>query len=211
MRNSQEIYEAVKRTAKEKSISLNQIIRECGLSKNFFSSWKTKESVPRRENMQLIADCLGVTVDYLMIGENYDSTAIIMKDMPVHMIPLYESVSAGFGACPDNNIIEYVPCFIVNPDEAKETICVKVRGDSMAPKIEDGDIIQVHRRDFVDSGSVAVVLIDGEESVVKRIVYDKTWIELQSLNPIYAPRRFEGRDVLRCRVLGLVKKVIKEM
>ena len=210
MKSAQNLYETIKSLAKSKGLSLAKIRDGCGLNQNFFVNMKNG-SMPRGDNLKKIAKFLDVSVDYLMGDLPSEPTAIIMKDMPVHMIPLYESVSAGFGACPDNNIIEYVPCFIVNPDEAKETICVKVRGDSMAPKIEDGDIIQVHRRDFVDSGSVAVVLIDGEEAVVKRIVYDKTWIELQSLNPIYAPRRFEGRDVLRCRVLGLVKKVIKEM
>ena len=212
MRNSQEVYNAVKKTAKEKGIPLNQIIRECGFSKNFFCNWNNQNTIPRSENMQKIADCLGVSVDYLMFGnQSNESTAIIMKDMPVRMIPLYESVSAGFGAYPDNNILEYIPCFIVNQSEAEKTICVKVQGDSMAPKIEDGDIIQVHRQSFVDSGAIAVLLIDGEDAVVKRVIFDGNAVELQSLNTMYAPRRFEGKDANRVTVLGVVKKIIKEI
>ena len=211
MQNSQNVYEAVKALAKERGLSLNQIVRECGFSKNFFANWYQRWTMPRQENLQKIADCLGVSVDYLMLGYEPEPTAIIMNEMPVRMIPLFESVSAGFGAYADNHIIEYMPCFIVSKSEAEETICVKVQGDSMAPKIEDGDVIQVHRQSSVDSGSIAVLLIDGEDAVVKRIIFDGNAIELQSLNTMYAPRRFEGKDANRVAVLGVVKKIIKEV
>lgn len=211
MRSSQQIYETVKQTAKQKKVSLNRILQECGFSKNFFVMWQQRWTMPRQENLQKIADCLGVSVDYLMLGYEPEPSAIIMNDMPVHMIPLYESVSAGFGAYADNTIIEYIPCFIISKSEAEETICVKVQGDSMAPKIEDGDVIQVHRQSSVDSGSIAVLLIDGEDAVVKRVIFDGNAIELQSLNTMYAPRRFEGKDANRVAVLGVVKKIIKEV
>lgn len=38
----------------------------------------------------------------------------------------------------------------------------------MYPKIEDGDTIVIHKQDSVDSGQIAVVLIDGEDAVVKK-------------------------------------------
>lgn len=194
----------------ERGISPNRVCAELNFSKNAATKWK-QGAMPRDTTLRKIADYLGVSVDYLMLGYEPESTAIIMKDMPVRMIPLYESVSAGFGAYPDNNILEYIPCFIVNQSEAEETICVKVQGDSMAPKIEDGDIIQVHRQSSVDSGAIAVLLIDGDEAVVKRIIFDGNAVELQSLNTMYAPRRFEGKDANRVTVLGVVKKIIKEI
>ena len=78
-------------------------------------------------------------------------------------------------------------------------------------KIENGDIIVVRKQSSVDSGSIAVVLVDGDEGFVKRVVYDDDTIELQSINPEYAPKIFKGADVLRVRVVGLVKQVIKNL
>ena len=127
------------------------------------------------------------------------------------MIPLYENAAAGFGTLAIDNVVDYIPLYISSPGEAAETICIRVRGDSMFPTIDDGDIIQVHKQTSVDSGSVAVVLIDGEEALVKKVVYGKEWIELHSFNPMYKIMRFNGRDVLRVRVVGLVKKVTKEI
>lgn len=129
----------------------------------------------------------------------------------VHMVPLFESVSAGFGALAINDVLDYVPLYFTSPIEASETICIKVHGDSMSPKIEDGDIIQVHKQDSVDSGSLAVVLVDGDNGLVKKVVYGETWIELQSINHMYKPMRFNGPDVERVRVVGLVKKIIKDV
>jgi repressor LexA len=95
--------------------------------------------------------------------------------------------------------------------EKDKYIWVRVQGDSMFPKIEDGDKILIRLQDSVDSGQVGIVLIDGEEAVVKKINYDTDYIELISFNPYYPPRRFEGSDVQRIRVVGLVREVNKEL
>lgn len=129
----------------------------------------------------------------------------------IYNIPLYESVSAGFGAYADDYIVDYVPLRFSNSHEASETLCIKVSGDSMSPNIKDGDTIIVHKQDSVDSGDIAVLLIDGEEAVVKKVIYDAENIELHSFNPIYPVRTFSGADVLRVRVVGKVKKRIEEI
>ena len=79
----------------------------------------------------------------------------------------------------------------------------------MYPKIEDGDIIQVYKQDSVDSGSIAVILLDDDEGLVKKVYYGDDWIELHSINPMYPVMRFEKEDVTRLRVVGLVRKIIK--
>ena len=129
------------------------------------------------------------------------------------MIPLFESASAGFGALANDYIIDYVPLIINSELEAESTICIKVTGDSMYPKIEDGDIIVVRKQDSIDSGKVGVLLIDGMDAVVKKVMYTtgEDWLELHSFNPEYKTKRFNGRDVKRVKVLGLVKQVIKSI
>ncbi|MGP1361096.1 MAG: helix-turn-helix domain-containing protein [Candidatus Fimenecus sp.] len=129
----------------------------------------------------------------------------------VYSIPIFESVSAGFGTTAINEIVDYIPLYIETKEEADNTICITVQGDSMSPKIDDGDLIQVRRQTTVDSGSVGVVLIDNEESLVKKIVYDHKSIDLISFNKRYQTMHFEGADLQRIQVLGLVKKVIKNI
>ena len=167
--------------------------------------------------LEPIAAALHTTPAYLMgwtdeIGDApVKSNAVFLPEQKIHMVPLYESASAGFGALANGNVIDYVPLYFVHETEAEETICIKVQGDSMYPKIEDGDVIQVHRQESVDSGSLAVVLLDNDEGLVKRVVYGEGWLELQSTNPMYPPMRFEKNNVLRVRVVGAVRTIIKKV
>lgn len=191
------------------------VCNKVGISKATFSCW-TDESMPREATLMKFADYFGITVEELLAEpaaptRTPDDKLHVLEQRNVHMIPLYENAAAGFGTLAIDNVVDYIPLYISSPGEAAETICIRVRGDSMFPTIDDGDIIQVHKQTSVDSGSVAVVLIDGEEALVKKVVYGKEWIELHSFNPMYKIMRFNGRDVLRVRVVGLVKKVTKEI
>ena len=195
----------------------SSVCMKLGLSSAAFSKW-TDTSIPREATLQRIADYFGVTTEYLKGEETQKENApelrpnaTFIDQKKVYWVPLFESVSAGFGATANNEIVDYLPRFIHDATEASQTICIRVRGDSMYPKIEDGDIITVHKQDAVDSGSLAVVLLDNEEALVKRIEYGATWVELQSINPMYKPLRFNGADAERIRILGVVKTITKEV
>ena len=153
-------------------------------------------------------------IDEMIEASNeISSNATMLPDSNVRMIPVYESVSAGFGAHAENMIVDYMPLYIVSAAEAKNTLIIRVEGDSMYPKIEDGDSIQVLKQDFAESGQVAVLLIDGEDAVVKQFFHDPKAkrVTLHSLNPDYMDRVFEGIEITKLRVLGIVKRVIKDI
>ena len=199
----------------ENNIAPTAVCQQIGLSNAVFSKWDDA-SVPRKATLYKIADYFGVTVDYLLGKEDERPTeprqSLTQLDAErVHMIPLFENVSAGFGALAMNEVVDYVPLYFTNSIEAQETICIRVRGDSMSPRIEDGDIVQVRKQDTVDSGAIAVVLLDGDEGLVKNVLYGDGWLELRSLNPLYKPMRFNGPDSTRVRTVGLVTKIIKNV
>ena len=142
--------------------------------------------------------------------DSKDNLNLLPKEN-IYMRPLFNSVAAGFGAVAENTIVSYIPTYIKNPIEQEQYIWISVQGDSMSPLIDDGCDILIKKQESVDSGQIGVVLIDDEDAVVKKINYGKNWIELVSINPYYPPRRFEGADIQRVRVVGLVKKVSKEL
>ena len=174
------------------------------------SEWLSGSKYPRIDKIEALADYFGVSKSVLIEEKSTPVSNISgLLQSYVRMVPVFESVSAGFGAYASNVVIDYTPIYIPSAYEAENTICVRVKGDSMYPKIEDGDIIQVYKQDSVDSGSIAVVLLDGDEGLVKKVVYGKDWIELHSINPMYPVMRFTGEEILRIRVVGLVRKIIK--
>ena len=222
-------YEKVRYLCEQKGFSISNIgerIPDLNVTRGSVSGWK-RGATPRYAKLEQIASYFGVPVEYLT-DDNFDLSDINAKrgkngaasggasssslsSSFLRALPLYESVSAGFGAYADSSVIDYIPCYIVNDTEAAETICIRVVGDSMYPKIENGDIIQVHKQESVDSGAIAVLMIDGEDAVVKRVIFNRDMVELQSINPLYPPRRFYGKDMNSIRVVGLVKSVQKQL
>lgn len=166
--------------------------------------------VPRSQIVEL-AKALSTTPSVLMGWEDEkkdEPSAVILPTEKIHMIPVFGSVAAGFGAYANSDVIGYIPLYIENDFDVADTICITVRGQSMYPKIEDGDKIVVRRQESVDNGRVAVVMI-GEEAVVKRVNFDGERLELTSFNPEYPPRIIEGEELANCRIVGLVQQVIK--
>lgn len=230
------VYERIRQRRLELGMSQEELAKKLGYkSRSSINKIELGKSDAQLSKIADIAKALETTPGYLM-GWSESSTPHVLQDEKVayrtdsknhsnamhtevfipdqsHIfnIPTYNSVSAGFGALALDEIIGYTPLFIEHISEAEKTICIQVKGDSMFPKIEDGDLIQVRKQTSVDSGSVAVVLLDGEEGLVKKIEYGEDWIELHSFNPMYPVMRFAGADVQRISVVGLVKKVIKNL
>lgn len=181
--------------------------------------WELGKSEPDNDTLFHLATIFGISVDALL--DEYSSGSVnyylpsssnlsLLPKRGMRVLPVYETVSAGFGAQAEDRIIDYLPCFIPSESEAEDSIGIKVKGDSMYPKIEDGDIIRVVKQNSVESGQLAVVLVD-DEGFVKRVVYGHGFVELQSINPLYPPMRFEGAEAERVRVIGLVRQIIKNV
>lgn len=187
------------------------VCERVGLSNSAYSKWD-ETSVPRTATLYRIAEYFNVSVAYLKGEEDAipsDTTGFAVEDMlNLRRVPIYETVSAGLGATADDRPTEYIPLCFESAYEADNTICIRVKGDSMAPIINNGDIVHVLKQDVVERGMMAVVLVD-DEGFVKYLDYGTGWIELVSQNQMYRTMRFEGADTERVRVVGVVTGVTR--
>lgn len=96
----------------------------------------------------------------------------------------------------------------INRETAKSGIyfALKIKGDSMSPRILEGDIVIVRKQPMVESGQLAVVAINGDTATCKKVLWDEQGgMFLVSLNSAYPPRYFSAADVQnRITILGLV-------
>lgn len=178
----------IKKAIDESGFSYSELSELTGISKSSLQRYATGEThkIPI-DCVEAIAKATRKDAAYLMGWEDEKPNAeLISAGDSIYKIPVFSSVSAGFGAYACSDIIDYMPLYFQNPSDVPDTICIKVQGDSMYPKIEDGDIIVVRRQESVDSGSIAVVLVDEEQGYVKKVIYDRETIELHSINPEYA-------------------------
>jgi len=203
-------YERLCRLCKEKHIAPTVFIEsELKMSKGNISKWQSGK-VPRSDTVQKIADYFNISADYLLGNSTAKTDAaakwLAENSIPVSglvKLPVYGVVRAGVGGLAEQDIIGYESVDIQVVASGEEYFWLKVSGDSMSPKIEDGDFVLVKKQSIVDSGQIAVVTIGGEEGVLKKVELELESITLISFNPYYPPRRFEKEDMNRVEIMGL--------
>ena len=189
----------------------NAVAKEIPVSSGIVSEWK-KGREPLAPTKKKVAEYFHVPVDYFSDDEERpiptETTGFTVDQSNVKMVPIFETVSAGLGATADDQPTDYIPMCFETAYEADNTICIRVKGDSMSPVVNNGDIIHVLKQDVVDRGMMAVVLVD-DDGFVKYLDYGTGWIELVSQNQMYRTMRFEGADTERVRVVGVVTGVTR--
>ena len=195
----------IKRLRAESGLTQDRLGELVGVTGKAVCSWELGLKTPRMPVIERLADLFGVSKTEII--EDAKSTPV----SPITRVPILGRVAAGSGCLADDNLDGYenVPTDILSTEE--EYILLNVKGDSMSPKIEEGDRLLIQLQPSVDSGSYAVVLIDDEDGVVKKVCYSKNRIELISENPYYPPRIFENSEVTRVRVVGLVKYIFRKV
>lgn len=209
MENKHEFLNRMRTRRLELGYSFQDLADKTGLNKSTLQRYETgKTGKLPLDKAEIIAKALQIPVEYISDSRQSADAAGVFPN--VFSIPVFDSVSAGFGCYADSSAVGSKPTFLMNAAEAGEYLWINVKGDSMSPKIEDGDMILVRRQDSVENGSVAVVMVD-DEAFVKKMKYGKGWVELHSFNPYYPVRRFEKQDTGRITVVGLVKEVCKKL
>lgn len=188
-----------------KHLSQEELAKKLNTTKQVISRYEREERSPKLTAAVDFANKLNIPVEILIDDNKPLSLNAELPNaefVPTIHAPLFASVSAGFGSTREEAIGTF-PCVVRSEEEAENTLCVIVSGDSMYPDINNGDIIQVRRQTSVDYGDIAVVSIDGEH-FVKKVEYGADYIRLVSLNEKYPPRVLKGAEVLSCSVVGKV-------
>lgn len=186
------------------------------VSNGAIAMWETNKRQPDNDTLLRLADFFGVSVDYLL-GRNETKNPPNVYDVD-GLISFEEigTICAGFNGSinetPTGEIVE-IPLSMLKGGEKEDFFVLRVQGNSMYPRILEGDRILCKRCSSVDSGNFAVVLYDGECATVKKVHYvnGENWLELIPINPEYEIKRIEGRELEQCRVLGKVIKLIRDL
>ena len=157
-------------------------------------NYKSKTSIHKIEvgitdlplsKVKELAAVLNTTPAYLMGWEDKKEKENINIDTintDYIMIPLYESISAGYGAS-NSEFIEMIPVFGLKKN-GTTYFAVKVEGDSMEPKIPNGSTIIIKKDIQIESGEIGAFNLNDENFVKqKKLVKDR--LILHSFNLAY--------------------------
>jgi repressor LexA len=181
--------------------------------------WEKGEQVPDGIDITKIAKVAQVQPTWLLTGEgdmypgaprpeNVFSLPASQqrRRMRLANLPLVSSVPAGKLSSmfhPD-----YVDDY-VTVDDVKDpgAFALKVKGNSMSPRIEDGDIVVVSPHLEVHSGDICVIRVHDEDTL-KKVKFEGNYIHLVPLNPEFEPVTVKKKDV---NFIWKVIKLIKEL
>ncbi len=208
----------IKQFRENNDLTMDDFADKSGISKSYISMLeknehpKTKRPItPTTKTLELVASAMSLSVSDILDKLNGVKKNILERIDAIPVgdfveIPVLGEVRAGFGGLAHDNPsgMETVSKSSISGYDIRDFFYLKVKGDSMEPRLYEGDLVLVRRQSSVDSGSYAVVTIDDEEGVVKIVEYDKNTIKLISQNHNYPPRVFKDADVKRIRVIGKV-------
>ncbi len=190
--------EKLRSLRKERNMTQVDLAKALGLDKSSIAKYESAGIIPSVETLQKIAAFFNVSIDYLLNAQLYDINNIFN-------VEIIGTVVAGRDGIATYEFLGVSQAININDKE--EYKYLKVRGDSMSPQIMEGDLALVRLQSDVDSGDLAVVIIDGEEGVIKKIQKTENSISLISFNPMYETRVFVGKDMAKIRIFGKVVKV----
>lgn len=191
---------------KREGLSQLELGERLGLTKSTISMYENGRRKPSYEALESIADYFNVSMNFLMGKEerNFESVSL---QKTVRRINVLGSVPAGIPTEAVEDIIDWEEL----PEEmfagGKEYFGLRVSGDSMWPDILDGDIVIIRKTPTCDSGSIAVVYVNGYDATLKQVkIAEDGSITLQPRNPNYPPRTYSPQEVeeLPVSIAGVV-------
>ena len=181
----------------ELGLTMKQVADAVGVSEATISRWESGDIANmRRDKIAARAKTLLLSPSVIMGWEEKDvSTA--------RRIPVYGRVAAGIPIEAVENIIDWEE---IPSDWKGEYGCLVIKGDSMSPRILDGDRVVVKIQDDAESGDIVIAIINGHDGVCKKLIKQTDGIVLQSLNPAYEPMYFskESQESVPVRIWGKV-------
>lgn len=182
-----------------------ELHEKTSISESLLSKYLSGNAIARQRKLTLLADALNVNEVWLM-GYDVPMDRNMKTDKlgnPVVSIPLLGEVKAGYDYLAQEN---WIGTEDISPELAKtgEFYALKVKGDSMADSILDGDIAIIKKQDVFEDGKISVVIINGDEGTLKMIKILDNGIKLVPLNrrinpatnePYYEDMFFDKKDI----------------
>lgn len=199
---------------KQKGLKQGDLAASLGVAQSTLSGWENGKFEIDDKNKIKLADFFGVSIDYLLgreVSANspWNENGIDMAPRKKGIkIPVLGRVVAGVPVEAVQDVIDYEE---IDEEMAKtgEFFALQIKGDSMEPRIKSGDVVIVRKQDIVDSGDIAIVMVNGDDATCKKFVKHKNGVSLVSMNPAYTPMFYTMDEVesLPVRVLGRVMEL----
>ena len=187
------------------NLTVYKVSKATGIAQSTFSDWKSGRSTPKADKLKKIADFFGVSVSYLIQGDDE-----LLEDPRAKLayrskcaVPIIGEIRAGSPIITNEAILGYESADI---DSAEDYFYLRVCGDSMKNiGMLEGSIVLFHKQQYAENGDIVACLVDGDSATVKRFERKNHRIALIPENEDYSPIILSTEDfeIGRARILGV--------
>lgn len=195
----------LKKCRKDMSLSQKEFGQKIGVAESTVSLYESNKRFPDADTLKKISALFEVSLDYLL--GNAPAKTVQQKNSGRGVrIPVLGRVVAGIPIEAVKEILDYEE---ITPGLAAtgEFFALQVKGSSMEPTLRDGDVVIVKKQPTVDSGDIAIVLVNGNDATVKEIKESPAGITLIGHNvAVYTPHFYSNHDIesLPIQIIGKV-------
>ena len=187
--------ERLKELRKSNHLTQQTLAEMLNVDRTTVVKWESDKNLANQDILDFLCDKFGVTLDYLLGRNN-----IVIKN---NWINVYGSIAAGI---PLEAIVDIPDREEITEEMAKsgEYFALSIKGNSMSPRIQDGDVVILKKQEKVDNGEIAAVLVNGNEATLKKIKILDNGLALIPLNPEYETMFYTSEQVanLPVRIIG---------
>lgn len=193
-----------------RGLTYGDLAERTGISKSALQRYATGETakIPL-DRMEKLARALKTTPAYLLGWDNgVDTDGLPNGAIPVKSlakIPVVGTVRAGWNGLAYEEANGFELADVKTPENY---FFLRVKGDSMAPQINEGDLALVHKQQIANSGDVIVAILNGNEGTLKRFVRQGAAVILQPFNPAYTPMVLAEEELEAFRIVGKVVQTV---
>ena len=175
-----------------------------GVKYTTFTDWVKGNSYPRIDKIELMANYFGISKADLVEEHLSDK----LKRAHGVVINVYGRVAAGI---PLEMIEDIIDTEEIPEEMAKtgEFFGLQIRGDSMEPRMKEGDVVIVRKQDDAESGDTVIATVNGTDATCKRLKKYADGIALIATNPAYDPMYFSNEEIVSkpVRIIGRVMEL----
>ena len=202
-------YDIFENLLKINKTTVYRVAKETGISASTLSDWKSGRSVPKLDKMRLIAEFFGVSLEYMLTGEEPLAESDPQADATFEKgsrIAIIGEIRAGLPIITNESVLGYEYAEV----DAEEYFYLRVQGDSMKNiGMIDGSLVLFHKQQYAEDGDIVACLVGGDSATVKRFRRSKKNIVLMPENPDYEPIRLTTDDFEsgEARILGVACEI----
>ena len=187
-----------------------ELHEKTNISESLISKYLSGNAIARQRKIALISEALNVNPVWLMgydvpmEDHEIESNVFPISDIP-KKVPVVGKISAGLPILATENIegYEFAPSSQIK--EGYTYFYLRVQGDSMNLKFNEGDIVLGQKQDELENNEIGVILVNGFDATVKKYRKENNLVILEpmSTNPENTVQIYNPKDT-PIKIIGKV-------